>query len=142
MRSAALFGSPRAPAALAIVAPMGGRGFTIVEVLLAIIVLTVGVLGLAVTAGLVTGMIARGERSALAARFAAQRLERLRTAACAGSAPESGNEILRRGTVAMASNNWRLSRLGARTWLAEVTTNFPGITGRLRSLRLETAVTC
>ena len=36
------------------------RGFTIVEIIIAIVVLTVGLLGLVSTAALVTRMIARG----------------------------------------------------------------------------------
>jgi len=52
------------------------RGFTIIEVIIAIIVLTVGILGMVTTAALVTRMIARGQRSAMATAFAARRLER------------------------------------------------------------------
>ena len=51
-------------------------GFTIIEIIIAIIVLTVGVLGMVTTAALVTRMIARGQRSAEASTFAARRLER------------------------------------------------------------------
>src|SRR5256885_11261005 len=58
------------------------QGFTIIEIIIAIIVLTVGVLGLVTTAALVTRMIARGQRSATASAFAARRLERMRVAAC------------------------------------------------------------
>ena len=58
------------------------RGFTIIEIIIAIVVLTVGVLGLVTTAALVTRMIARGQRSATAASFASRRLERLRAGAC------------------------------------------------------------
>ena len=49
------------------------RGFTIIEIIIAIIVLTVGVLGMVTTAALVTRMIARGQRSAAASAFAARR---------------------------------------------------------------------
>jgi len=58
------------------------KGFTIIEIIIAIIVLTVGVLGMVTTAALVTRMIARGQRSAQASAFAARRLERMRIAAC------------------------------------------------------------
>ncbi|MBI1967765.1 MAG: prepilin-type N-terminal cleavage/methylation domain-containing protein, partial [Gemmatimonadetes bacterium] len=51
------------------------RGFTIIEIIIAIIVLTVGLLGLVSTAALVTRMIGRGQRSTEAAIFAAQRME-------------------------------------------------------------------
>lgn len=121
---------------------MNARGFTLVEVLLAITLLAVGVLSLAATAALVTRLIAQGERSALAATFAAQRLERLRTSACARREEDSGIEHFRRGAVAMASSRWHLSHLGGRTWTIAVTTAFPGIQGWPRILRLEAAVTC
>ena len=54
------------------------KGFTIIEIIIAIIVLTVGVLALVSTAALVTRMIARGQRSADASAFMARRVERLR----------------------------------------------------------------
>ena len=50
------------------------KGFTIIEIIIAIIVLTVGVLGMVTTAALVTRMIARGQRSAQASAFSARRL--------------------------------------------------------------------
>src|SRR5438552_19088767 len=68
------------------------RGFTIVEVIVAIIVLTVGLLGLVATSALVTRMIARGQRSNNAATFAAQRLEILRTTGCRARA--AGHDTL------------------------------------------------
>ena len=57
------------------------KGFTIIEIIIAIIVLTVGVLALVSTAALVTRMIARGQRSADASAFMARRVERLRAVA-------------------------------------------------------------
>ena len=47
------------------------RGFTIVEVIVAMLVLTVGLLGLVTSAALVTRMIGRGQRSAVAAALRA-----------------------------------------------------------------------
>lgn len=58
-------------------------GFTIVEVLMAVVVLTVGLLGLASTAGYVTRMIAQGNRYTIAATLAGRRLELLRAGGCA-----------------------------------------------------------
>src|SRR5207247_3155684 len=77
-------------------------GFTIIEIIIAIIVLTVGVLGMVTTAALVTRMIARGQRSAEASAFAARRLERERVAACA--AQNNGTETLSRGSTVVATN--------------------------------------
>jgi prepilin-type N-terminal cleavage/methylation domain-containing protein len=82
------------------------RGFTLIEVIIAIIVLTIGVMGLATTAALVTRMIARGQRSAMAATFAAQRMEQLRPAACITAQRVGGSDTLYRGSTWVASNTW------------------------------------
>jgi prepilin-type N-terminal cleavage/methylation domain-containing protein len=56
-------------------------GFTIVEVLVAIVVLGVGVVAMAGSSALVTRMIGRGQRSTRAGQVAAQRLDSLRLVA-------------------------------------------------------------
>jgi prepilin-type N-terminal cleavage/methylation domain-containing protein len=56
-------------------------GFTIVEVLVAIMVLGVGVVAMAGSSALVTRMIGRGQRSTRAGQVAAQRLDSLRLVA-------------------------------------------------------------
>ena len=81
-------------------------GFTIVEVIISIIVLTVGLLGLVTTAALVTRMITRGQRSAEAATFAARRMERLRPRACIPSQRTAGSDTLSRGGTWRAINSW------------------------------------
>ena len=54
------------------------RGFSIVEVLVAIIILTIGILALAQSSGAVTTMIGRGKQDTQAAAAAQRVLERLR----------------------------------------------------------------
>jgi prepilin-type N-terminal cleavage/methylation domain-containing protein len=68
----------------------GERGFTIVEVLVAIMILSVGIMGLVTTAGLVTRMIGQGQRYTEASALANERVELLRTSQCA--AVGSGSE--------------------------------------------------
>ena len=53
-------------------------GFTIVEVLIAVVVLGIGVVAMAGSAALVTRMIGRGQRATRAGEVAAQRLDALR----------------------------------------------------------------
>jgi prepilin-type N-terminal cleavage/methylation domain-containing protein len=53
-------------------------GFTIVEVLMAVVVLGVGVVAMAGSSALVTRMIGRGQRATRAGQVAAQRLDSLR----------------------------------------------------------------
>ena len=67
--------------------------FTIVEVLIAVLVLTVGLLGLASTAAYVTRMIGQGNRYTEASTLAGRRLEILRAGGCstmAGGSSTSG----------------------------------------------------
>jgi prepilin-type N-terminal cleavage/methylation domain-containing protein len=57
------------------------RGFTLVEVLVAIVLLTVGVMALLGSSALVSRMIGRGRGSTVAVQVATARLERLRRVA-------------------------------------------------------------
>ncbi len=61
-----------------------GRGFTLVEVIVAILILSVGLLGLVTTAAITTRMIAQGQRYSETSTLAAQQLEILRSQDCAG----------------------------------------------------------
>lgn len=61
------------------------RGFSIVEVLVAIVILTIGLLALAQSSGAVTTMIARGKQDTQAAAAAQQVLEQLRQEAAAAT---------------------------------------------------------
>lgn len=61
------------------------RGFSIVEVLVAIIILTIGILALAQSSGAVTTMIGRGKQDTRAAALAQTQLEVLRQQAAAGT---------------------------------------------------------
>jgi len=59
------------------------KGFTIVEVLVAVLVLAVGIIGLTTTAALVTRMIGQGERYSQASTMAAEQFEVFRSRSCA-----------------------------------------------------------
>src|SRR5205823_5075225 len=88
------------------------QGFTIVEVIVAILVLTVGLLALVTSAALVTRMIGRGQRSAVSAQYAQRRLEMLRVSGCKSQA--GGSEVLMRGS-------WPPRRPIGRSWCAAST---------------------
>lgn len=60
----------------------GTGGFTIVEALIALLMLNVGLLGLATTAGLVTRMIRHGRLATHAAALVGARVETLRAEGC------------------------------------------------------------
>lgn len=56
-------------------------GFTLIEVMIAVVMLSVGVVALAGSAGLVTRMIGRGKMETRAAQAASRRIEALRLVA-------------------------------------------------------------
>jgi len=78
-------------------------GFTIVEVLVAVMILTVGILGLATTAGLVTRMISQGQRYTEASTLANERFEILRGERCPAVA--SGSETRDAYSIAWTVTN-------------------------------------
>jgi prepilin-type N-terminal cleavage/methylation domain-containing protein len=58
-------------------------GFTLIELMVAIMILVVGVLGLAGTAGMVSRMVGGAAHQTIAANMAASRFETLRSVPCA-----------------------------------------------------------
>ncbi len=116
------------------------RGFTIIEVIIAIIVLTVGVLGLVTTAALVTRMIARGQRSAVASAFGARRLERLRAGACTARA--NGADTLYRGSNWVAFNTWAFTDAGNQNYRLKIVTTYKTVKNQVRSDSTETTIPC
>lgn len=68
-------------------------GFTLVELIVAIIVLTIGILALASTAGVVARQMSGGAQQTLAAHVAQTRFERLRAVSCASlTVPGMGSD--------------------------------------------------
>lgn len=126
----------------------GEQGFTIVEVIIAIVVLTVGLLGLVTTAALVTRMIGQGQRAAVASTFASQRMERLRVAACDPAQRADGSETLTRGGVAVATNTWTFTSVTGATpgappsWKISLSVQYTTVRDRTRTENMETIVLC
>jgi type IV pilus assembly protein PilV len=71
---------------------MNARGFTVVEVLIAVLILSVGLLGLVGTAAVTTRMIGQGHRYSEASALAAQRFEMLRSQPCPSMSGGSTSE--------------------------------------------------
>ena len=117
-------------------------GFTILEIIIAIMVLTVGLLALVTTAALVTRMIARGQRSAVASMYAAQRAERMRPAACIPAQRVDGNDTLYTGSNWVATNSWSFINEGNLYFRIRVVTLYKTIKNQLRVDTLEMGVTC
>lgn len=113
-------------------------GFTLVEVLVAVVVLAIGVVALAGTSGLVTRMIGRGKIDTRAVQVASQRLEGLRLAAysttprCTAAGFANGGPATADGVTSA----WVVPNAGpARTVTVTVSYNTP------RGLRSETLTT-
>jgi prepilin-type N-terminal cleavage/methylation domain-containing protein len=75
------------------------KGFSLIELMVAIMILTVGLLGLAATSAVATQMIGQGGRHTLAASVAASRFEMLQRGTCASL---SGGSAYTRGV----SESW------------------------------------
>ena len=118
------------------------RGFTIIEVIIAIIVLTVGLLGMVTTSALVTRMIGRGQRSAAATAFAARRLERMRVAACVTANRVNGTDTLYRGSNWVAFNTWTFTDLGNLNYRLKIVTKYKTVKSSMRSDSSETTISC
>ena len=117
-------------------------GFTVVEVLLALIVLGIGILALSGSSSLITRMIGRGKAETHAALAASGRMERLRLAArstsprCTAEEFASGGPVLGDGLT----ESWSVTPAGP-VRRVKVTVTYLTVRG-VRSAVLETAVAC
>ena len=66
------------------------RGFTLVEVMVAIVILSIGILGLAATAGVVVRQMTGAVHQSVASTIAYSRMERIRAGNCVAMKDSSG----------------------------------------------------
>jgi prepilin-type N-terminal cleavage/methylation domain-containing protein len=117
-------------------------GVTLVEVLIAIVVLGVGILALTGSSSLITRMIGRGKVETEAALRAARRVEQLRARAasttprCLAADFASGGPVIS-GTF---TESWSVSPSG-QVRRVHVTVRYLTVHG-VRSAELETALAC
>ena len=117
-------------------------GLTLIEVLIAIVVLGVGIIALAGGSAMATRMIGRGKVETRAALVASRRVEALRLAAGSRpprcTAPEfaSGGPSIHDGV----SESWVVPATG-RLRLVRVTVNYLTVRG-IRSAALQTGIEC
>jgi prepilin-type N-terminal cleavage/methylation domain-containing protein len=80
-------------------------GFTLVEVLVAVVVLGIGIIAMAGTSGMVTRMVGRGKMATRAGQAATRKVEELRLAAystsphCTAGAFASGGPVVANGVT-------------------------------------------
>jgi prepilin-type N-terminal cleavage/methylation domain-containing protein len=116
-------------------------GFTLIEVLVALIVLGIGVLALTGSSAVVNRMIGRGKVETHAAALAAGRLEKLRLAAalsprCGSPAFQSGGPLWEDGL----RESWSVDPAGVVRHV-RVSVSYLTIRGS-RSAVLETSIAC
>jgi len=117
-------------------------GFTLTEVLVAVLVLGVGIVALVGTSATVTRMIGRGKVETRAAQAASRRMETLRLAAyatlprCTDPGFASGGPVLSGGMT----ESWLVPPTG-RVRKVRVTVTYLTVRGS-REAMLETALTC
>ena len=108
--------------------------------MVAVLVLTVGLLGLVANSAMVTRMVSGGQRTAAMATHASQRLEQLRVTAC--GAQTAGSDTLYRGSRPIGINTWRFVQPGANHWRIVMRATYLTQTGRWRTDSMETQVSC
>ena len=117
-------------------------GFTIIEIMIAVVILMIGMLGLVMTAALLSRMMGRSSRAQAAATFAAQRMEKMRPAACIAGQRVAGEDTLRRGGRWVAINKWSYIDLGGSAYRLRVITRWQTVQNRTRTDTLEMGVPC
>jgi type IV pilus assembly protein PilV len=119
-------------------------GFTLIEVMVAIIILSVGVLGLISTSALVTRMIGRGNMTTKATQLAQTRLEILRQQALSStpSCSSLGSSGTATGPSGM-SEAWTVTTPSGTTNLRQfsVTVTYPIAKGT-RTATMTTQIRC
>jgi hypothetical protein len=108
--------------------------------MVAVLVLTIGLLTLVTTSALVTRMIGRGQRSSIAAAWTARQMEQQRFRACA--ARFNGAADLFRGSTRLVRTEWTWSTLATNTYGIRFITTYTTSAGRTRADTSETAVSC
>lgn len=115
---------------------MNARGFSLIELMIAMVILTVGVLGVAASARLVTQMTGSGGRYGGSSVVASSRFERLRAGVCATLAGGSA-------TTGKYSESWTVTISGASNLLRTVTLTISYNDGRsTRSAVFATTISC
>jgi type II secretion system protein I len=121
--------------------PSGKQGFTVVEVVVAMMILTIAVLALASSAGLTSKMMTRGHNAEMASSFAMRRLDQLRLTGCT-SRPNGADTLYRGGSNWAAINNWVWTDAGNSTYRVKITTSYRSSGGLTGTNVSESSISC
>lgn len=113
------------------------RGFTIIELTVAIMIMVVGVLGLAGTAAMVTRLVGGAAQQTIAANIAASRFERLRSVPCTQIV---GNTA----TTRNITEKWtaQADPGSPLLWLVRDSITYRAAGGRMRQLAFQSYIRC
>ncbi len=109
-------------------------GFTLVELIVAMLMLTIGLLGLAGVGAVVLKQMKGGTYQTIAASIAQSRFEQFEGDPCASIASGSA-------TVRGMTETWTASSLGLRAKAVQVTVTFAGTSGT-KKVGIHTVVAC
>jgi prepilin-type N-terminal cleavage/methylation domain-containing protein len=118
-------------------------GFTLVEVLVAVVVLGIGIIAMAGTSGMVARMIGRGKMATRAGQAATRKVEELRLAAystsprCTAGAFASGGPVVANGVT----TSWVVGA-SAKARSVQVTVSFKTTRGGTHTDVLNTLIEC
>lgn len=112
------------------------KGFTVIEIIIAIVIMVIGVLGLASTAAVVARLIGGGAQLTLAANVAQSRFEILRSTPCASIA--NGNADSGRGVT----EQWRVTQVGPALFEVDVAVQYTTTSGPRQPQAFRSHVTC
>jgi prepilin-type N-terminal cleavage/methylation domain-containing protein len=121
------------------------RGFTIVEVLVAVVVLGIGVVAMAGSSALVTRMIGRGQRATRASQVMAERLDSLRLLANKSTPHCTDPKFVGGGLVTSplgVTETWTIQVTGPKTRLVTETVTYRNAQGRTHTDVLTTIIGC
>ena len=113
------------------------EGFTLVEVMVAIVILSIGVLGLAATAGVVVRQMTGAVHQSVAANVAYSRMERIRTGNCVAMKDSSGA-----ATTRNVSEKWVIVGTAGSHALIVYDTITYKVRGKLRTQAFITEYPC
>ena len=117
------------------------RGFTLIEAMIAIVLLSVGFLALATASGHVAKLLGEGRRASMAGAQAFQRLESLRTVACLSRTPGADSVMTASGKT-ITKSSWTFTDLGKSTYRVRLVVTYQSRKIAVKSDTLDQEVSC